>query len=514
MRSIQFISLKKTFKLPCLLKDGPIDCISFTSDSRKAETIWLWEGSEDGRKYTTLDKYTTKDNNGCVPSGDTLPGSRVTCMCQVDKDIWIGTEGYKIETYSHQCFVKKEKKPLCTFATPYAIATSIQFIKQDSQEDRKVYVTLDTGKVMVFEPVNKTVTIRNLRGQTHTSEALCGWRTTKTLTIGNSPATCMANIPPSGQSRNEIWIGCGGSICVVSNSTCMVEDHVPVQRLVKNTALHTTRMVKSLVYYDDRVWCLINDSAIVIEFDVDLRLPTYILVMDDYSPTGFVVSEYISGISLSGSSESIDMVSSVLKSVDICGSKRPNAGYFNINANFNDVQDEDNSDQVMESGDFENDSDLNECTWNVSDDKADKSEPPPVPKRTPTIKTAPVKLGETPPPVPLRPHRKPPIIPPRSPRPGSRSSSCSSLPKTDVRPKIRVSSSVSGGSQKEESIKVCSIVNVGDTLWVGRNYGDILIVNIGQRNSYQYGEVITVLKVTPSAHMGNDVEVLLSTEVL
>lgn len=60
--------------------------------SRKAETIWLWEGSEDGRKYTTLDKYTTKDNNGCVPTGDTLPGSRVTCMCQVDKDIWIGTE--------------------------------------------------------------------------------------------------------------------------------------------------------------------------------------------------------------------------------------------------------------------------------------------------------------------------------------------------------------------------------------------------------------------------------------
>ncbi|XP_052100513.1 leucine-rich repeat serine/threonine-protein kinase 1-like isoform X2 [Mytilus californianus] len=516
MRSIQFISLKKTFKLPCLLKDGPIDCMSFTSDSRKAETIWLWEGCEDGRKYTTLDKYTTKDNNGCVPPGDSLPGSRVTCMCQVDKDIWIGTEGYKIETYSHQCFVKKEKKPLCTFATPYAIATSIQFIKQDSQEDKKVYVTLDTGKVMVFEPVNKTVTIRNLRGQTHTSEALCGWRTTKTLTIGNSPATCMAYIPPSGQSRNEIWIGCGGSICVVSNSTCMVEDHVPVQRLVKNAALHTTRMVKSLVYYDDRVWCLINDSAIVIEFDVDLRLPTYIFVMDDYSPTGFVVSEYISGISLTGSSESIDMVSSVLKSVDSCGSKRPNAGYFNLNANFNDVQDENNSDQgekTMESGDFENDNELNECTWIVSDDKADKSEPPPIPRRTPTIKADPVKLGETPPPVPLRPHRKPPIIPPRSPRPGSRSSSCSSLPKTDVRPKIRVSSSLSGGSHQEidECIKVCSIVNVGDTLWVGRNYGDILIVNIGQRNSYQYGEVITVLKVTPSAHMGNDVEVLLST---
>lgn len=56
------------------------------------ENIWLWEGSDENRKYTTLDKYTTHDAKGYVPVGDSLPGSQVTCMCHVDKDIWIGTE--------------------------------------------------------------------------------------------------------------------------------------------------------------------------------------------------------------------------------------------------------------------------------------------------------------------------------------------------------------------------------------------------------------------------------------
>ena len=65
---------------------------NYSFQSRKTENIWLWEGAEDSRKYSTLDKYTTTDVNGCVPPGENLPGNRVTCMCQVDKDIWIGTE--------------------------------------------------------------------------------------------------------------------------------------------------------------------------------------------------------------------------------------------------------------------------------------------------------------------------------------------------------------------------------------------------------------------------------------
>jgi hypothetical protein len=34
------------------------------------ENIWLWEGSDENRNYTTLDKYTTHDAKGCVPAGD------------------------------------------------------------------------------------------------------------------------------------------------------------------------------------------------------------------------------------------------------------------------------------------------------------------------------------------------------------------------------------------------------------------------------------------------------------
>lgn len=477
MRSTQFIAFKKIFKLPCALRDGPIDCVSFTIDSRK-ENIWLWEGADDSRRYTTLDKYTTADNNGYVPRGESLPGNKVTCMCQVDKDIWIGTEGFKIETFSHQCFVKKEKKPLCTFPTPYALATSIVCIKEDSQEEKKVYATLDTGKVMVFEPVNKIIYKRTLGRKVETSEALCGWRITKTLTIGTLPATCMVYIPPNGQTRNEMWIGCGDSICVVSDSTGMVEDRVHFIQCIKQPVPNPSRMIKTLVFDKDRVWCLISDTFIVIEFDVDLRLPTYIFKMEDYCPSGFIVSEYISGISMGASTESLDIVSSVFQSwpsIDIQSQQTQN---------FLDNQDaiKSNIETIIE--------------------------PPPVPRRTHSTRGLCNQEATTPPPVPSRSPKRPPVVPPRSPALPLRSPGPSLTTDYITVPDRKSSGSI---SSVNDSVRVCSVVHVGDTLWVGRNLGDILIINVGQGNSFQYGEVISILKVSPSAHLGNDVESLLSS---
>jgi hypothetical protein len=112
----------------------------------------------------------------------------------------------------------------------------------------------------------------------------------------------------------------------------------------------------------------------------------------------------------------------------------------------------------------------------------------------------------TPPQIPKRnPTRIAPAVPPRSP--------CH-LSEPDTRPKIRIPSSESETSSlgMDAPVKVCSMVHVGDTLWVGRNCGDILIVNVGQRNSFQYCEVIAILKVSSSApDLGKDVNVLLST---
>lgn len=208
------------------------------------------------------------------------------------------------------------------------------------------------------------------------SETLCGWRNTKTLAVGKTPATCCVYVPPSGQTRNEIWIDYGDCICVVSDSTCMVEDHIRLKQCLNRPIKNMARMVQSLVYSSDRVWCLISDTPNVIEIDVDKRLPTYIFTMDEFYPTGFTVCE------------------------------------------------------------------------------------------------------------------------------------------SDTRPKIRIPSSESETSSlgMDAPVKVCSMVHVGDTLWVGRNCGDILIVNVGQRNSFQYCEVIAILKVSSSApDLGKDVNVLLST---
>lgn len=394
------------------------------------------------------------------------------------------------------------------------------------QDEKKVYATLDTGKVMVFEPVNRTVVKRTLQRNIETSEAFCGWRSTKTLTIGNFPATCLCYIPSSGQSRNEVWVGCGECICVVSDSTGMVEDRINVRQLLKNPLWHGPRMVKTLVYWNDRVWCLINNSSIAIEYDVDLRLATYIFKMEYFSPLNFIVSEYTSGLAPAESIESVDIMTSVMGTVE-----RTQDSYLNfvlpgadarrdvfelsnpellVNTDKNQTYDSNNTNTAGTRNDSwePNLSLSSETTGSNSLTAGETSIPPPVPLRRPTNKSAP-QLNA--PPVPARSPRNPPTVPPRSPRSAPRSSSCSAVSDPVERSDTRICSSVSDSSFPEDDTKVCSMVQVGDTLWVGRNLGDILVINIGQNNSFEYGKVITVLKVTPSAHMGNDVDFLLSS---
>jgi hypothetical protein len=319
---------------------------------------------------------------------------------------------------------------------------------------------------MIFEPVSKIIT---------KSETLCGWRNTKTLTVGEVPATCCVYVPPSGQTRNEIWIGCGDCVCVVSDSTCMVEDRIKLQQYLKRPIKNMAKMVQSLVYSSDRVWCLISDTPNVIEIDVDKRLPTYIFTMDEFYPSGFTVCEYIT-------SEQNDMISQVLQPMGhVHAQLNPDREAFET--------DEANLNALLSTSCERKGGNLVAPEVNTS---------PLIPRRYPTE-------IDIPPPVPCKPQPIAPAVPPRSP--------CH-LPEPDTKPKIRIPSSESETPSlgMDAPVNVCSMVHVGDTLWVGRNCGDILIVNVGQRNSFQYCEVIAILKVSSSApDLGKDVNVLLST---
>jgi hypothetical protein len=62
----------------------------------------------------------------------------------------------------------------------------------------------------------------------------------------------------------------------------MVEDRIKLQQYLKRPIKNMAKMVQSLVYSSDRVWCLISDTPNVIEIDVDKRLPTYIFTMDEF----------------------------------------------------------------------------------------------------------------------------------------------------------------------------------------------------------------------------------------
>jgi hypothetical protein len=82
----------------------------------------------------------------------------------------------------------------------------------------------------------------------------------------------------------------------------MVEDRIKLQQYLKRPIKNMARMVQSLVYSSDRLWCLISDTPNVIEIDVDKRLPTYIFTMDEFpklevfdSDEGILIFGLVSG---------------------------------------------------------------------------------------------------------------------------------------------------------------------------------------------------------------------------
>lgn len=390
LRSIQFMCQHKKFGR----LHGEVDLIAPVIDGDRYH-VWLWEGKDTDRYYTIVDISTCTYHDK-----KPLSGGMVNCMCKVDQEVWLGTEDGStegvIEVWKQLTSGQLQRQT--TFPCD-GIPTSIVYFKGRTKKEQKVFVTLHNGKLQTYimnvQPDRKT-----FRTQVSTSSWACA-RQSQQL---SDEARCAVLIKSS--KGDELWIGCGPDIVIYNVGISLVESRIHVARMVEECDFVAT-FVDTMVQGDGRIWCLMCDTACVVELDTDTGIATNIYNCDQPHPHNMNTAKEIS----------MDIHDVVRKIED------------------GDDNDVDNDDSV-------------------------------------------------PPPIPVR---RPPSPPPRASIHYGQDLPGNTTPNR-------------GGTLPAEArrhsiseVIINSVEVVGDTIWVSRNRGDILIVCTSSYQSFRKGDVIAVL---------------------
>ena len=150
-------------------------------------------------------------------------------------------------------------------------------------------MSLTSGKLRIY------ITSDNKRYTTPPSPTLPApqsptqeWHMLKTLQL-TRPATCMVYI----QAKEELWIACESKIVMVNDRTEMVEYHVDIKHAL-NFVVHPKKpKIKSIVHNEGCVWVLLHRSSIILEYDAEMGILTHVINCDELNPLGMVISRYI-----------------------------------------------------------------------------------------------------------------------------------------------------------------------------------------------------------------------------
>ncbi|XP_061163666.1 leucine-rich repeat serine/threonine-protein kinase 1-like isoform X2 [Saccostrea echinata] len=422
---------------------------SITEHGDVKQQVWIWEGSGDDRCYHILDATM------CVYQAyrKPLPGASVTCMEKIGKQIWIGTEDEQIEVFGQQGVGHPSslKKIDNLGATP----TCIEYVKEPDSSIKRVYILLGDGQLKLYHNMKKPEVIEgeevNMRHQFN-------WHLKKTLRLSKRTASCMAYV----EETEEMWCGCGSEIVIVSSRTEMIERRIEINKDCQALLENKLPDVAKLVHMDFRIWALLANSSEILEFDTEMGILTHILKCDQINPHRMVVSKYISGGTINVQARPI----SRRMSDSSCSGDNISSGEFD--KWFDD-------DLAKQSGD-------------------DNGPPPPVPERSYSI-SSPRRQAFSPP------------LPPRRPTSCNRSKT---LP-TRTSPTSQSPPPQSPVASRSRHPLVNSVVGVGDSLWVGRSSGDILIINVKSTSQTQHGCVMAVMHShCDKPHIAHEVEKLVT----
>lgn len=414
--------------------------------------VWVWEGNGDDRCYHILDATMCTYQAFRKP----LPGATVTCMDKIGKQIWIGTEDEQIEVFGQQGVGHPSslKKLDNLGATP----TCIEYVKNE-ELGKKVYILLGDGQLRIYQHIKKPEVIEgeevNLRHQFN-------WHLKKILRLSKRTASCLVYV----METEELWCGCGSDIVIVSNRTEMIERRIEINKECQAILENKLPDVMKLVHMDCRIWALLANSSELLEFDTEMGILTHILKCDQINPHKMVVSKYISNSSVQVQAMPI--------------SRR-----FSVSS-------DDSSCEKISSGEFDKWFDESSSSANARAD-SENNPPPPIPERCVSVSD------------PQHPALSPPL-PPRRPTMAKKSQT---LP-------ARASPPSSGSPiPRNRHPIVNSVAGVGDSIWVGRSTGDILIINVKSNAQCQHGCVMAVMKNhCDKQHIIHEVEKLVTVENL
>ncbi|XP_060064083.1 leucine-rich repeat serine/threonine-protein kinase 1-like [Ylistrum balloti] len=411
LRSVQFLCKHKIFD-KC---HGEIDLITPVTDGEK-RLVWIWEGTDTDRSYTIVDMTTCMYHEK-----KPLAGPTVTCMCKVDQEVWLGTdvgsdEGM-VEVWKQLTSGQLQRQ--ITFACD-GIPTNIIYLKGSRKTGNKLYVTLHNGKLRTY-----TMTLPSNQDSLQTEVSESGWSCQRnSQQISDKEACCAVHVMSC--NGEELWVGCGPDIVVYSVATSMVENRIHIGKMLQEYVCDYTSClsVQMLVQGDGRVWCLMCDTAFIVELDTDMGIATHIYSCDLDNPHSMNMAK--------------KMPMDILEKVG---------------------KDEDTEDD---------DEDSSGSSLSIDIDFRPKVPP----RRSPS------NTVEGPPQRPPRP----------------RLTSIPAFPKKNTVPDKKGGTLPSMSRRYSLSnIVINSICIVGDTIWISRNRGDILIICTLNYESFKKGEVIAIL---------------------
>eukprot|EP00794_Sanderia_malayensis_P013705 gene13705-15132_t len=376
-----------------------------------------------------------KSENGQIQTDISCPGSRVLCAAKVGERIWLGNEGCQIEVFGYHHW--QIPRILWSFTTRDAITDLLVEDKKCIEEER-VFASLANGTVLVFKrkasQANKKHDILKRVESQEESDRMMKmekneWDEPTIINLANEgrPAKSLVFT----KDGRELWVGSGNCIAIINVSNLQLIQQIKVFTLHRH-------MINQLVTDGRQLWSIDRKSTVIYQWDVETRQKTFRFDCDvTHDVTGVVIAQPVTDklfhdlndsppLSPKTSQKSLHRITEETLQMD--NNKEPSLPDENkLNASNKEKE------QIEE----------NPSTMNLLGSRTAKN----IRKIQPSFMFQ-------------RKNRKP----------RSRQRSNQSDGSFKVRPR--------SGAITDSSMRLSCMVLVGDTLWVGRSVGDVLVINV------------------------------------
>ncbi|XP_052793676.1 leucine-rich repeat serine/threonine-protein kinase 1-like [Mya arenaria] len=466
MQSTQFLAQTACFRL----QERPFEdqCVigaSIKMSQNGRQFIWVWEGGDSEDNPRTLSVLDPGWGSVSVER-NVYPGPRARCMTKVGTHIWVGNLGSEIEVFDAQMGDMEPKGVFKLDGVPIQMLAHLE-----GENKYAVYVAMDNGVVFEFKNSSQN-SHRQVGG---VSKHISGYSAPSTLTLRSHTIHSMAMC----EAHKELWVSNG---CYIDIIDCVhfkvnTDERISLPVLLGLCEVPKYLLVSQIVCNDVLTFCLLGSSPFVLVFQAQNHKCFAYFSFENNSLYGKQVD--------------------VLKNFSV----EEHLAYKGVTAyetsNRGSSIGEESSDEEMEVkkiGQLK----VRQSAFRVRL----PSEPPLVPRRPPKAEDS--VTGDLAPPVPPRPFptkspskvddQKKPRPPPRGPH------TVTTMPGFPTR-KLKALSSVSlpsFPSSEACDMTVTSIAVVKNSLWVGRNIGDICIVDIEKERSPSvlpsvFGQVVAVM---------------------